>query len=359
MQKFIPLSLLLLLFSLYACQEAETIADPTPYYDSINIETSSSIIPLNEYGRAVFQSKNEWGDNLTSETDFYVKDEKIEGNIFIPTVVGAYKVKASHEDIMSEEITIHAEKALNKKILIEYYTSRICGWCPWIGSRVDSLHNGKNVIGYSIHGQDQLQIEGAEELQGYQLVYARPTIRLNRGYVRKYATPIEIQPLIDSIKYQLSFQAKAELAIKSSLNQNQVNAEVLAKFHRVSSDSLFLTFILVEDNIVVQNQYNYFSGHPKPDCPYADRPDPIPYYNTHNVVRKFITSSIGQELNMAVSNDGQPSSLGTFQFEIDHDINTQQASLIAILHSRRDDMEISSVINSQIVQLGENIDFEE
>lgn len=351
---------LFLLIFIFSCQKkGEIIVDPTPYDSRIFLESSSHVIPLNEYGKAILLSRSQYGDDYSNQSEFYINDERLDGNVFIPSEVGEFKAKAVYKDIISKEITILVEEPLNKKLLIEYYTSRTCGWCPWIGKRVDSLHNDRNLIGYSIHGEDHLQIEGTGALQEYQKVYNRPSIRLNRLKIKHYAAPIEIQPLQDSIYYQLSSQAKAEIAINSVVNQHEVAAEIFGKFHHFYGDSLFLTFLLVEDNIVILNQSNYFNGHSDPNNPFINLPNPIPEYTAHNVVRKFITASTGELLTIEISNSKLPVSLGKFQFEIDDGIDIENASLIAILHEKREDVEISSVLNSQIVKLGENISFDE
>ena len=44
---------------------------------------------------------------------------------------------------------------------------------------------------------------------------------------------------------------------------------------------------------------------------------------------------------------------------IDESVNLMNASIIAILHNQLQDIELPSVLNTQICKIGEQVDFEE
>ena len=292
---------------------------------------------------------------------FTSTDQPIEGNIWRPTAVGEYVVKAVYKDLESNEINIKVEEALNKKILVEYFTSRTCGWCPWAGYRVDSLHHmHEKVISYSIHGQDILAIPETYDIETYQNVGGRPSIRLNRRFIDGYTPQIHITPMTDEIDEQLSHQPQAELAIQTTLTERTLDLEISVKDYGIANDALYLTLLLVEDNIVIQDQYNYFSRVPAyVGCPYVDAPHPIPQYQTHNVVRQYITSATGEPVSLANNEYGEVNLIKEIQMSIDESVDLMNASIIAILHNQLEDIEQPSVLNTQICKVGEHIGFKE
>jgi hypothetical protein len=359
-RKLSALSLSLFLFACTTNHADEAAPDPSPNADWIKIEASSTRIPVNEYSIAKLKAVTDQGVNVTEGTVFYVNGEKLDGHSFSPSSTGVYSVKGIYRDLESPEINITAEIPRNKKVLIESFTSRTCGWCPWIGKRVDSLHHAnEKVIGYSIHGQDQLALAEAPDFEEYLSVYSRPAIRINRGYVRNYAAPTEIQGLLDSVSFFLSTQPDVELAIQSNLQNQTLNVKVLGRFFENIYTDLYLTLLIVEDDIVTNNQFNYFSGAPYEACPYTEEPNPIPTYKNHHVLRQFLTNSKGNAIDMSTIEPGQERELGTFQTPVYNPIKPENSFIIALLHEQVQSIEFSSVLNAQIVKMGEDVGFEE
>lgn len=341
----------------------EQIVDLTPNADWIKIEASSSKLPLNEYGISHLKAFTDRGNNVTSETVFYADGKLIEDNNFKPSATGSHMIKGVYKDLESPEIEIVAQDPRNKKILVELFTSRTCAWCPWIGYRVDSLHNSNDkIIGYSINGQDELALSVGPLFEEYLKVYGRPSIRVNRGYVRDYYPQKNIKGLVDSVNYFLSKQTDIELSISSNLDQQSLNVEVFVKLYEEIENELFLTVIIVEDKVITSNQYNAFSGiSSHKGCPYVDEPNPIPVYENHNTLKNFLTNIQGDEFITTNIELGQKISIASLQESLSNiDItNNEEAYIIAIVHERKDGIDISSVLNSQIVKLGESVSFED
>ena len=337
--------------------------DLTPYSWRLYTESSSYVIPLNEYGKAVLESKDQAGANVTSGTQFYIDDQLISGNVFVPTAVGTYRIKAIYKDLESKEILVNVEEPLVKKIMVEYFTSETCGWCPWIGTRIDSLDNANpNVLSYSIHGQDPFEIHNTNPFQQLLQVYDRPAIRINRGYHRNFAAPIAVQPLIDSVYAFLSRQAEVQLAIDSKIkgDQTSIQVKLLSYFTPYKSyDSLYLTVVLVEDDIVSYGQYNAFSGANHVGNPYNELPHPLEEYTNHNVLRRFATPIEGTFIPGIPFLAGSEKVIDHFLVSLEDISNRDNCSIIAIVHKKPGNIELSSVLNAQIVALGEAIGFNE
>ena len=336
----------------------EPVKDLTPYENAIYLTSSSTDLPFNAYGKAILGTETDLGGDVTPHTAFYVNGVPLQSNVFFPADTGVYTITGIYKDLESEPMEVRVTPARNKKVLIEYFTSRTCGWCPWIGSRLDSMDMAnENVISYSIHGEDEMQIPETNPLQEYLQVFERPSVRTNRGYVRNASTPIEVKRLADTVSYFLSRQPAAELAIASQWNENLLTIDVSGKFYGLLPEPVYLTMLIVEDSIISSNQYNYFSGSSLQGCPYTALPNPIPMYQNHNVLRGVMSAIRGDLLDLSGLVLRQSYPLGSYQFEFPALVDKKKSKVIAILHYRRDSIEVSSVLNAQQVDAGATAEF--
>ena len=353
----------LLFASFILCCKKDEIHEPidlSPGVDWVQVKSTSYTIPFNGSSAAFLSAFSSSGDQVTWHAEFYVDDVPLIKNKFIPQAEGSYFVTAKYKDLVSAPVEINVVPPLSKKILIENFTSRTCGFCPWIGNRLDSLDQANpNVISYSIHGQDELETEETYDLQDLLSVYSRPSVRVNRGYVRNFEAPIEINELIDSVQFMLGSQPGIEISIQSSLNGNDLSAQVFCKYHSETRNDLYLTLMLVEDSVITQDQYNYFNGYPWTYCPFATLPFYLPEYVNHNVLRKTLTNPRGDLISLVAFEKNIVQNLGQFHYTIPPWIDIHHTKLIAILHRVQKGIEVSSVINSQIVKVGSNVDFDQ
>ena len=361
MKTLAPILFSLVLFTSCSNQNIdEPVKDLTPYENAIYISSSSTDLPYNAYGKAMLGAETDLKGDVTSHTVFYANGVQLQSNEFIPSDTGVYVIQGIYKDLESEPLEVRVTPARNKKVLIEYFTSRTCGWCPWIGSRLDSLDKAnEQVISYSIHGEDEMHIPETNLLQEYLHVFERPSVRTNRGYVRHASTPTENVRLADTVSYLLSRQPAAELAIVSQWNENLLTIDVSGKFYSLLPEPVYLTILIVEDSIVSYNQYNYFSGSSLQGCPYTSLPNPIPEYQNHNVLRRVLSDIKGDLLDLSGLVLQQSRPIGTYSFDIPEWIAREDTFVIAILHTRRDDISISSVLNAQAVEAGTTVSFED
>jgi|GEM_PF-4199683 len=357
--------LVLLLFSFLSCSVDEYSApeDTTHGIYSIRVKSSSYVVPLNGIGIAELSAFTKAGDDVTAGSTFFLNHEKLDKNKFLPDALGTYIITARYHDVLSDPIEIKVEPPLNKKVLIESFTSRTCGWCPWIGYRLDSLdHASPNVISYSIHGQDELEVEETPILQELLSVYERPSIRIQRGYARDFTPQVEIQGLIDSVVFFLSRQPELELSIQTSIESQTVTAKVFGKYYEDINvkDAIFLTLALVEDSVITHDQYNYFHNSPHwSNCPLVTQPFYLPDYQNHNVLRKVLSEPKGDLISKIPFEYGIVQELGSYSFTIDSTFDIDHLHLIAIVHRQQNGIEASTVLNTQIVKVGSQIRFDE
>jgi thiol-disulfide isomerase/thioredoxin len=353
--------LLMLIVWCAACTDDREEPSPAPPgVNALSISASSNRLPFHPYAVSVLTCKTNRGDNVTKTATFYANGVELSDNRFIPAAIGNTSVHCTCYNLESDPVEIVTEEARSRKVLIEFFTSRTCGFCPWIAQRLDSLnHANDKVISYSIHGEDELEVNETAEFQAYQHVYDRPSVRIDRGYVRNYAAPIEIKKLIDSVYRFLSIQPKVEIALQTRLIQDQLTIDVSCKYHERVWDSLYLTLALVEDSITTYDQYNYFSGYLSGLGPFASQPPLLPEFNNHNVLRRFLTGTRGELVTQVPYVKGVEQHVKSVTVQLDPAYDKSNMRVIAIFHRRRDDVEVSSVHNAQIVRVGERVDFNE
>jgi hypothetical protein len=221
------------------------------------------------------------------------------------------------------------------------------------------LRLNANVISYSIHGQDELEISETNSLQELLEVYSRPSIRVNRGYVRNFDAPIEIQELLDSVRFYLSFQPKVEIAIESEINQSILVVKVFGKYFENITENIFLTCLIAEDSMITQDQYNYFNSYPWTFCPFASLPFYLPDYVNHNVLRNIMSYTLGDPIMPKPFEKGMVREIGNYTFTIPESMDVKHTKIIAIVHRAQAGIEISTVLNSQVVQAGSQVSFSE
>lgn len=350
----------LLLFGSCKKEQPVTPENQTPYQDSLYVTASSYDLPFNLFGKTILSAQDEFGGDLTALTTFYVNGTPIDGRVFTPQATGTYLIKAVYKDIVSPEREIRVTTPLKKKILLEYFTSKYCGFCPAAGYRADSLDISSDyIIDYAIHSQDELSMTNALDYYAYHGIDGRPVVLVNRTATRNIPAWVGIQELTDSIDLFMSRQPEAGLAIESSLSGEQLNINVNAKTYRGIEGDLYLTVAIVEDSVISNNQLNYFSGwETYSNTPFYTQPDPIPVYTNHNVLRAILTPLEGQKIE-SIPASGTTGTIGQFQFSTTDVQDFSKAHIIAFLHSQRGAERISTVINSQIVKAGESVSYEE
>jgi hypothetical protein len=126
-----------------------------------------------------------------------------------------------------------------------------------------------------------------------------------------------------------------------------------------TKDVISLTLVVVEDNIITQDQYNAFSNSSRPNCPFTSLPFYLADYQNHNVLRKVLSEPNGDIITKVPFQYGIVQETGHLHFSIDSTFDIENSHLIAIVHRQQDGIEASTVLNSQIVKVGNQVGFNE
>lgn len=192
--------------------------------------------------------------------------------------------------------------AFTQKVLFETITGAGQAQCPDGFVKMDAITaaNPTKAIPVYIHFSD------AMEMSQYTALYNQfgggmgvqfPSAMVNR-------TASVGNTYLNRLQWQSNFDvAKAKspscgLAMTSTISGNNANIEVHAGFKAAMSGNYNLTVYLVEDNVTgtgstydQRNSYNTVAGHP-----YYNAGDPIASFNHRYVLRKVLSSSLGDAI---------------------------------------------------------------
>lgn len=214
-------------------------------------------------GDLVFLSLLDKNDkDVTSLAKFYSGNEPLASNVFSTKTIGKHIIKAKVGDAFAEmEIEINASNdiKLPYRLLVEYFTSIRCVYCP-IGSRnldkVKLEHKDKIVIvssHESILGKDRLANPDSETLGNiFNTRRSLPCIIANRKGNSYYQRESNLSSLLlDEAKFGISIESKIEGSIV------KVKTRLGAK---EDYNNLYCSIMLVEDNVIA-GQWDYEKGY--------------------------------------------------------------------------------------------------
>lgn len=190
-----------------------------------------------------------------------------------------------------------------QKVLLEIYTGAGQPQSPDGFVKLDNIQNANlsKAIPVNIHFSDGMEIAQYTSLSnaysnGNPMTF--PSAMVNR-------TASVGQVILNRTQWQSNFDvakvktAKCGLAIESSVNGSTATIVVHCGFNQQLAGNYTVTTYLIENNITgtgsmydQRNSYNTSSGHP-----YYSQGDPILGFNHNHVLRKVLSSPMGDALN--------------------------------------------------------------
>jgi len=240
----------------------------------------------------------------------------------------------------------------SKKVLLEYHTAAWCNTCPDAHTKRDqviSTYPGK-VIPVAVHQSDAMQIPLFMTLDAtfgsnptYGMVSRIPS--LNNVLLNRTQWLSNISPILSSV-------AKCGLAVNSSVTGNSAAVEVQAAFRENLVGSHNLTVYLVENDFSGSgsgyDQANAYNTDQS--SPYYNLGNPIPGYKHQYVVRKVLTSNLGDPIDASkLVADG----LEKKNFTVDiTGMNKDKVEIIAFVNKTGNSSTTHEVLNVQKAKLG-------
>ena len=275
-------------------------------------------------------------------------------------------------DSLSAQVFINTGNTVQKKALLEQFTTAVCQFCPdgaWVA---DQIHNNyQNVYATSVHscfGTDAMTNAEASQLCSAIGVNAAPTAMVDRklfngetgvafgrgsGYPNWTASTWATRSLAQSTS-----GAPVDVNVYGSFNPTTrvLNANVDASFvDYVLPGDIRVSLLLIEDSVVGPNSqgfnqvnaYNGQAGHP-----YAGRGNPIVGYTHKRVLRDILPSTWGDATVIPTNIALNTNYSGTFTATLPTAFNTSNMYLIGIVNyyggANIDDYE---VLNAKRIRL--------
>ncbi len=297
--------------------------------DAVILRTDSSVKLIGE--EMTFTATNSDGEDLTSESTFFVNGTEIEGHTFTSEVVGSFTITASYLNVNSEPVVVNfhdgSEVNFAKNLLIEDYTGTWCGYCPRVAHAIELVKNQTtNVVPVAIHrvssNPDDASYDpynfDSEVLENLINVPGYPKGLLNRSTLWNFPEPNNVNQAIALTQGE---NPKLGLAMTSTVSGNNLSLDVNVKFAKDFSGMKLVVYVL--ENGLIHEQHNYTS--------FYNGEDLIANYEHNHVLRACLTPLLGEAVADAETKTGKTYKR-TFNVPLPTNIaNTSKIEFVAFL----------------------------
>lgn len=215
-----------------------------------------------------FKVTNNAGLDITGNSEFLVNDVEVESNVFIPTELGTFQVRAKYTDPVSGKEFLSDSKSINvidplsaedlyfkHKVLIEDFTGTWCGWCTRVIYALELIEaQTHNVIPVAIHNNDEFDFAGRMPLEDYLMIEgAYPFAAINRKTIWKNPQHYNVSQPIELIQPE----SPVGIKINSNLGSSSGTVDVSFYFKENISGQLKYVVYIVENGLKAdQKNYN-------------------------------------------------------------------------------------------------------
>lgn len=285
---------------------------------SITITASQNALKFDQ--TVNFTVNNNYGDNITSQSEIFVNNNKITGSSYTAAEYGTIEVYATFGQLESSKIILNVNKYL-QKVLIEDYTGTWCGWCPRVANAIDLvLAQSDNVVPVTIHASsssatDPFNFSDRSILFSTFGISGFPTAKINRTQTWQY--PENSTSGLNQVINKLTTQAPLGIGISSTLSGNDLSIDVNMEF-LYDQTNLKLVVYLVEDklNATQANYTDLYGGSSS-----------LPNFEHNHVLRHSITDLLGDIISSSASTEGN-----TYQQLFNFDLSNSDISNSANIH---------------------------
>ena len=285
------------------------------------------------------------GNDITSQSTFFVDGVSIVGNQISYPEIGSHQVYAEYS---IESIVYNSDtKTFNivipeTKVAIEDYTGTWCGYCPRISHAIEELRLITDKIAVvAIHNSDPMAISQESDLRNEFGIFGFPTGRINRTIDWSYPhTSNMIETLIDS-ENSIAISVDSHLV---NMNQLEVQLRVVSE---VDLEDHKIVAYLVEDNLIYDqvSYYNYDEN-----SYFFGMGNPIVGFVHNDVLRHSFTNILGDNLE-----NPTPALVDTFfnySFDINSAHNPDNLGIVVMIVNQD-----NTAINSQFSKINYFQDF--
>lgn len=336
------------LFLLNSCSEDYKILESV---NEIFVTADNSFTLINN--EIIFSTQTINGDDITSESTFYVNGELLVGNTFTSSTIGDYTITSKYSGVTSNPITVtfHDGSQVNfrKRVLIEDYTGTWCGYCTRVAYAIEqvntltddavtvAIHRSSSIptnSNYDPYNYDTSALENLFPISGY------PKGLLNR--FTQWTTPQE-NNLSQVTALTQGENPKLGLAMTTAVSGNNMDIEVNVKFSNNFSNLKLVVYVL--ENGLVYPQKNYTS--------YYGGINPLPNYVHNHILRSCITDLLGDPIDGTETTSGNIYTKN-FSLPIPSNVTSENIEFVAFIVD-----ENGNAINVRKASKNESQEFEE
>lgn len=261
---------------------------------SIELTLDKTSISTKEGSSVTFTVEDNLGNDVTSDSKFFVNENVIVGNKFSSTVEGEYKVYALYKDIKSDELTFTVKKEVEEnifvhKVFIEDVTGTWCGWCPRVIEPLEKYSENENFFTIAIHSDRDFPCNEASVF--LKTVKGVPAIFFNRTNFKDESG--RFYNINDDPRKKIKEKAPISVGLKTSVIDSEAKVDLKLRFAN-SFDRPLKVVVMLLENKLIADQQNYLSGkNGYESSRFYKLPSVVKNMEHNHVLRKVATNFMG------------------------------------------------------------------
>ncbi|WP_438962461.1 Omp28-related outer membrane protein [Nonlabens sp.] len=337
---FFKIAALLLVVSTLSCSSRSSNIG----VEGLTIEVSDNVIY--DQSTVEFKVVNGGGDDVTDNATIFVDGVDIEGDSYLFTGIGARTITAETTLDQADPVIVEViEPSYTTKMLIEDYTGAWCAWCPVVTKGIIDAHavpvKGDHVIAVAIHNGDSMEFSLESQMRSQFDVTEFPTATLNRTPTFWIKNNVTLNMDIPQALAFLDPVQPVGLAINSSVNGDNVTADVKVGFDLNQEDLKLVVFLLENGHVEEQlDNTSYFGG-----------PGLVPDFVHNEILRKSFTDVFGDVIPEQEQRAGNVYEVSLSVNE--PGVNTTDWDIVAFVVDQA-----GEVVNVQKAKVGTDQDFD-
>lgn len=338
--KLYGLATLILMLFLIGCSSSEEENS----INSISITVNQNAVQVGD--EVVFTVKTDKNLDITSASEIYVNNTKINSKYYTPSSEGVLTVKAKYKNTESSDISLNVESLgprFQKYVVIEDFTGTWCGWCPRVAKAIEDVSaKTKYSIAVAAHIGDNMENTTSRDLKNFLGVSGYPTAYLDRGNLWSSPETSNVSQATSITKNNSAIG----LALETKLNNGDITVKAKLKFGRTYTENHKLVVLILEDGIS-EDQSNYTSHY--------NGASTITGFIHNHVLRGALTNVKGKTIDKkeAVKDN-------VYELEIKGKVpstvsDTSKMSVVVLVTKKSG----KNVINARYAHIGDTNNFEE
>ena len=268
--------------------------------DSLHVSLSSTSISNNSWDADTITVKDYLGNDITSKCGLYLNSGSnatyLSSRYFNAFTYGNFTISAVQGNLPSNAVPISISPSpYTHKILVEDYTSTLCGFCPREIFDLDTYtQKQKNCVWVAVHcgglGADPYWYQYANSQQSSFGVTGYPSTIINRSYLWNEDSTV--------LSSELKKGAYVGLAINSSVSGTTISGTAQVKFNVTTNKSYKIVIALIESGVFADQDNYYSPAGGKTPYLYGGK-QPITNFEEKNCLRATSTNLLGDVIPSA------------------------------------------------------------